>query len=198
MEVICDDNLVRIFGFLGNASWSPALCTSKRWLRIGRRVFDPSAQRNRALIWGCMHGYHNLVKELVKDPRVDVSARNCYVLRWACKEGLLEVVKQVLKDKRVDPTCDENSALILASSFGHHEIVSHLLDDGRADPSVFENIALKWSSTLGHLAVVKELLKDNKVTVNQELLETIYENLKKTGKLDEGVETLISIRTWNL
>jgi len=198
MDKFSDDILSKVFSYFPMKRWNCILLTCKRFNDIGKKVFDPSIKHDRALMSAVTRKNFKLVSYLLKDPRVNPSSFHDVTIRSACKEGQTEIVKQLLKDKRVNPCCDGNSPIILASSFGHSNIVQILLDDERVDPSVYDNIALKWSSRLGHSGVVKELLKDNRVLVDEDILREVSSNLKKVGKLDDSVQTLISVRSWNL
>lgn len=55
-----------------------------------------------------------------------------------------------------------------------------------------------WASQLGHVDVVKELLKENRVELDNDLITTVCNNLKKNGKLTNDVEVLVSVRMWNM
>ena len=63
---------------------------------------DPSANDNWAIGYTSGHGYVNIVRLLLTDPRVDSSARNNSAIRWASLNGDVEVVKLLLEDSRVD------------------------------------------------------------------------------------------------
>jgi Ankyrin repeats (3 copies) len=94
--------------------------------------------------WASNNGHLEIVKELLKDKRVDPSDDNNYAIRWASENGHLEVVKELLKDKRVDPSANNNEAIRWASQYGHLEVVKELLKDKRVidklTPSLKEKI----------------------------------------------------------
>jgi hypothetical protein len=68
----------------------------------------------------------DVMKMLIKDPRIDPSANNNYAIRWASENGHTEIVKLLLNDNRVDPSDANNKAIQLASENGHTEIVELL------------------------------------------------------------------------
>ena len=51
-----------------------------------------------------MNGHSEVVRELLKDSRVDPSAYDNSAIRGASMNGRLEVVRELLKDNRVDPS----------------------------------------------------------------------------------------------
>ena len=104
----------------------------------------------------CKEGNLEIVRELLKDPSIELS---CSIID-ASLNGHLEIVKELLKDHRVDPSELDNLATVLASENDHLEVVKELLKDPRVDPSNFKNYSL-LSIFYGNLYVCKILLKDN-------------------------------------
>ena len=78
-------------------------------------------------------GHHLVVRELLKDPRVDPSADNNFALRMAVNEKTpqVEVVKELLKDQRTDPSKDNSSnnkntdVIYLNLLLGCHQYFDH-------------------------------------------------------------------------
>ena len=62
---------------------------------------DPSEDNNIAIKRASNDGHLEVVKLLLKDPRVDPSAQDNCAIRWASDDEHLEVVELLLKDPRV-------------------------------------------------------------------------------------------------
>ena len=77
------------------------------------------------------NGRLEMVKILLKDPRVDPSGDNNYSIRRASKNGHLEIVKLLLQDPRVDPSDRNNYSIKVASENGHIKIVRLLFRNKR-------------------------------------------------------------------
>jgi len=92
---------------------------------------DISDDNNYAIRWASIYGHFEIVRLLLKDPRVDPSDNNNYAIQWASERGHFEIVKLLLKDSRVDPSDNNNCAIRWASESGHLEIVRLLLEDLR-------------------------------------------------------------------
>lgn len=124
---------------------------------------DPSLDNNRIIGKAVQDGYTEVVRLLLKDPRVDPSAQDNYAIQAASDSGYTEIVELLLKDPRVDPSSGNNYAVLFASELGYTEIVRLLLQDPRVDPSVDNNSAIGLASLNGHVEVVKLLLQDRRV-----------------------------------
>ena len=85
------------------------------------------------------YGNLEVVKMLLKDPRIDPSAYNKEAIRVALRNERLEVVKLLLQDPRVDPSAKDNEAIRYASDNGQLEVVKLLLQDQRVDHSATDN-----------------------------------------------------------
>jgi ankyrin repeat protein len=122
---------------------------------------------NEQFINECKNGNFTEVERLLKDPRVDPSARDNESIKHAsvCMYGRhrLEVVKLLLKDPRVDPSADDNWSIRIVCMYGGLEVFSLLLKDPRVDPSADDNTPIRWASSNGHLEIVRILLKDSRV-----------------------------------
>lgn len=113
-----------------------------------------------------------MVKIILLDDRVDLSANANLIFRLAAKYGSKKIVELLLgsaNTEYIDPTANNNEAIISACGYGHMDIVNILLSiippvgtDGRArppiDPTVENNIAFIKAVTYNHLNIVKILL----------------------------------------
>jgi len=164
IDMIPDEILSYIFGFLSFGSdWYLVMQVSQRFLRIGKRVFDPSINENSAIRWAARHGKLEAVLALLKDERVDPSQGGDKAIRWACWNGHTEVVQALLRDVRVNPSANDNYSIRVASQHGWVDVVRELMKDERVDPSALNNVAIHVASANGHLETVRELLKDSRV-----------------------------------
>ena len=97
---------------------------------VGHADID-RCKNNLALILACKGGHLNVVRELLKDGRVDPSASYNTAIISASKNGYLEIVKELMKNERVDPSAEYNRALRYAINNRHIDIVIELLKDPR-------------------------------------------------------------------
>lgn len=69
-----------------------AMLVQKEWLRLARRTFYP----RRTLCFAARNGQLEVVRELLKDKRVDPSANNNSAIRLAIENDHLGVVRELL------------------------------------------------------------------------------------------------------
>lgn len=165
MDTIIEDILKDIIAQTHFYDRLAVLLTCKRFHKIAKEVFDPSRNNDAAIIYSSKNGQLESVKYLLKDPRVNPTAkRNCSII-YASAHGYLEIVKELLKDPRVQPQEDilELDALDYACKNGYLEIVKVLLKDPRVDPTVGGSYCLSEACQWDQLEIVKELLKDGRV-----------------------------------
>jgi len=159
-----DEIISHVFSFLSFGSeWYSVLQVCQRFLRIGRRAFDPSINENSAIRWAARNGKMEALVGLLRDERVDPSQGGDKAIRWACWNGHTEVVKVLLRDSRVNPSANDNYSIRVASQHGWVDVVRELMRDERVDPSALNNVAIHVASSNGHLETVRELLKDSRV-----------------------------------
>ena len=92
-----------LLSFVASGSKQDRLHTmlvQKNWLRLARRTFYPT----KTLGYASEYGRLEIVRELLKDKRVDPSTWNNHAIRYASSNGHLEIVRELLKDSRVDPS----------------------------------------------------------------------------------------------
>ena len=131
--------------------------------RLIQQGVDPTVNNNKSIRWSSEYGHLDVVRELLKDPRVNPSVKDNSAIRLSSDKGHVEVVRELLKDPRVDPRVFNNLPIITSSMSGHVEVVKLLLKDPRVDPSADNNYAIRWASRFGQIEVVRELLKDPRV-----------------------------------
>src|SRR5690606_10551879 len=116
--------LILIFSFIPfGKDWKSVKLVCKKWFELSWRAFDHSVKHSLAIRYASESGHLEIVRELLKDKRVDPSADNNYAIRCATLKGCLEIVQELLKDSRVDPSAEGNSAIRWASQHGYLEIV---------------------------------------------------------------------------
>ena len=71
---------------------------------------------NDVFMLSSRRGILSVVRELLRNDRVDPSDHHNYVIRWASINGYIEVVKLLLADERVDPSDYDNYAISWTSS----------------------------------------------------------------------------------
>eukprot|EP01118_Nematostelium_gracile_P020108 TRINITY_DN9640_c0_g2_i1.p1 TRINITY_DN9640_c0_g2~~TRINITY_DN9640_c0_g2_i1.p1 ORF type:complete len:213 (-),score=24.36 TRINITY_DN9640_c0_g2_i1:26-571(-) len=133
--------------------------------------YFPPDNYDQAFINACERGYFAIVKRMLKDERVNPSAKHNLAITLACRNGHLEVVNHLLENERVDPSF---GPIHKACRMGHLAIVQRLLEDPRVDPFI-SNKALSKAIKHGHLSVVKRLLEDDRINVSEDINKAIQE-----------------------
>jgi len=126
------------------------------------RGYNPAQDQQVAFVQACIHGRVAVVRELLRDVRIDPALDTQKALVRACAEGQDRVVERLLADERVDPCADDHLAIHMASQNGHADVVARLLADGRADPRADDHLAIQIASQDGHADVVALLLADGR------------------------------------
>src|SRR5688572_10696248 len=84
-----------VFSFVASGSKEArrnAMLVNSNWLWLARRTFYPT----RALCYAAMKSHLEVVRELLKDRRVDPSAGNNWAIQEASSKVHLEVVQELL------------------------------------------------------------------------------------------------------
>ncbi|MDF2576958.1 MAG: hypothetical protein K0S74_442 [Chlamydiales bacterium] len=139
--------------------------------------FDTIKMKCEAFIEAAEKGYLDVVEQLIKDPKVNESAKSQAIIKAAVghKPNHIAIIKLLLEDG-VDPSIQNNQPIRTAASSGSLEIFNLLLVDKRVDPSDQDNIAIQDAATAGpndyiesqerddsYLAIVQMLVKDSRV-----------------------------------
>ena len=116
----------------------------------------------------CGKGHADIVKILLKDPRVDPSCINNECIRNSASYGHTEVVKILLQDPRVDPTVIRNAPLLSAAHSGNIEMIKLFLKDPRVNPAVDDNYIIKFVPNYlsNRKEVIRLLIRDSRVSDN--------------------------------
>jgi ankyrin repeat protein len=124
---------------------------------------DPGFNQQFALRRASCHGYVDIVKLLLCDPRVDPAVLDNAALVAACENGHAPVVKLLLADPRVDVAANGNCAFRVACRAGQLETVQVLLADHRVAPASLNDYGFRAACSQGHEGIVKLLLSDHRV-----------------------------------
>lgn len=71
-DVVC---IILLYIPFKKKDWKNVLSVSKRFLKLGRKTFDPSINHNFAIRWSAEHGRVDCVRELLKDKRVNPNVK---------------------------------------------------------------------------------------------------------------------------
>lgn len=102
---------------------------------------DPTTNNQYCIARAASNGNVEMVKLLLRDPRVKPEADENYALVDAAFEGHTQVVEILLKDPRVLPSVPNNNAIRMAAANEHLDIVKLLLT--RIEPSKGSKDALE-------------------------------------------------------
>lgn len=121
-----------------------------------------------------------LVDSLLRDPRVDPSARDSMALCVACEGNNWLVVDLLLQDERVDPAAQDYRAVINAV-----EVVD---DDDAEDPTVLDGLLLHPTDQC-IIAIAKDRAKENRKVAARLKSMTVPARKKRQRKADQPKPT---------
>lgn len=163
----------------------------------------PKGNIRSSIKHACKSGHLEVIKLLLKDPRVDLNS-DC--IEIACQHGRSDVVELLLQDDRIT-NLELSDCLSTAIFYGHKKVVEHLLKSGKVDPSVNWSIDDSYNSpinnacNLGYSGIVKILLDDKRVdpSINY---NTCIQQASKDGRikivkllcLDDRVDKMVGLR----
>lgn len=87
-----------------------------------------------------------LVRLVLRDPRVNPAHDNNRAIAVASENGHVEVVRLLLGDSRVNPADNKNEVIQYALTHGHLEVVRLLLTDPRVNPADYDNWVIAIAS----------------------------------------------------
>jgi hypothetical protein len=132
----------------------------------------------------------DVMKVLLKDPRVNPSARNNTAIITASRWELLDMMELLMSDPRVNPAARANKALrgsMKANYQRSYEVAKMLQRDSRVDPSVEDNAMVRWAADRGDFEMVRMLLKDARVNPSAQdqfaLRKAIYKDQSEVVKV---------------
>jgi len=114
----------------------------------------------------CELGHLDIVKILIKDPRIDITADRNYALQCACEKGQIEIVEYLLRHP-------------CAVGGKQEEVVKILLEDGRVDPSRDDYCAIKFALLLNRYKIARILLNHPGVVPDGHDLKTLVTRLER-------------------
>jgi ankyrin repeat protein len=135
------------------------------------------------LTWASYYSYHEIVRLLLTDQRVNPAANDNYSIKWAARNGHLDIVRLLLADQRVNPAVEGNEAIRKASRNGHLDIVRLLLADQRVNPAEIDNYAIKYAARNKHTQIVQLLL-------NHILMKLMRRNPSKSPSYPQHIHDL--------
>lgn len=112
----------------------------------GESVNIQTDDGRNALMLASQDSNLEIVKELLKDPKIDVNVLDVFnntALIWASYKGELEIVKELLKDPKIDISVvdsDGKTALGYAKEKGYKEIESLLMTFNNNKVETFEDM----------------------------------------------------------
>jgi len=108
-------------------------------------------------------GYAEIVRLLLRCPRVDPTVHGNIVLKIATMKHRTDVLKVLLSDPRIDPSIENSMLLRTALIKGHCDIVKLLLQDPRIDPTEETSYALRTAFDMGSQEMIRVLLDDPRI-----------------------------------
>jgi len=92
---------------------------------------EPDFHNHGAFFNAVLYGHYDIVKLLLKNPKIDPRTLRNLAIRWAAENGHENIVKLLLQDSRVNPADLNNDAIRSAYRNGHYNIVKLLLQNSR-------------------------------------------------------------------
>ncbi len=135
-------------------------------LALLRKGVSPGAEGGLALRAAAASGNEDIVRILLRDPRIDVAARDNSALVAASAAGQAAVVQLLLakSHRGVTPLAQKGAAVVQAAQRGHMQIVKQLLasvpDEGVPDGQLLALHECLWEACrCGETLLVKRILK---------------------------------------
>lgn len=124
-------------------------------------------------------GSTEIVRELLKDPRVDRSTWMHFPLRIACANGDLEMVKLLMEGNTLLPV--PQKLLWCACEKGSASVVAWLLERKEVDPSENNNLMLSIACSKGFIDVVSLLLQRDCVDPSMNFTMIVFNDFRCKG-----------------
>jgi ankyrin repeat protein len=182
VEILLEDKRVNPNAQNGNAIIS---AIDKRHIDVVRILMnknvDPTMFNNRGypVSIAAYKGYPEILKILLKDPRIDPTVDDNGLILVAAEDGNIEIVKLLLKDPRIISATD---ALEGAIKYRHRDVIELLLQSPKVNPPINNNYLLFLGSKPGGLDILELLLRHPKIDVFNNTLTkdlNLYPNVKK-------------------
>ncbi len=146
------------------------------------------------LEYAAIHGYVDIVKELIKAGAVIHADHGCYTscgpaaLIGASRAGHVDVVRELIKaGAHVNHADREDRALSVASRAGHVDVVRELIKAGanvNHERAVLGSTALITAADSGHVDVVRELIKAGANVNHADMEYTVLITASRRGYAD--------------
>jgi len=120
IEKLSEDLVVLVLWFLPQENWMNILVCSKKMYKAGKKAFDPSIRGNWAICWAAKAGKLDVVRNLLKDPRVDPAVGDNYPLKWAIKNRHSSVVMELMQNRELMNLQDPELLLLLLHAVKFH------------------------------------------------------------------------------
>lgn len=121
-----------------------------------------SGPESSALGYACEHGHYEIVKALMKDPRIDFPDGELFMFRLACKNGRTEIVKFLLKNSKVDFS-NNLVGIFWAVQNENKKLLKIFLEDGREDPTQDGYFSISKAYEMGSMGIVSILSDDQRI-----------------------------------
>jgi ankyrin repeat protein len=149
---------------------------------------DHDDKRNNPLRIVCEYGQLDVVKLLLNEYGINISAHDNTALFAACRKGHARIVKYILSHPDFNPH-DVSKAFLSPSVWTHADVIRLLLLDPRFDPSYQNNQAIINAAENGQIKIVERLMSDPRVNPADQNNETI-----KLANLNGHAEILHILR----
>ena len=128
---------------------------------------DPSELSQFPIEYACGKGHIEIVRLLLKDPRVDPGAHHNSAICHAVYSEYPDIVRLLLTYETVDPTIQDNLVLTYAIQHGYIDIFRDLYGRQQVysslnNPSILL-VFLKTACSKGHTAIFQLLLTDSRL-----------------------------------
>jgi hypothetical protein len=167
-DTIHGDAIMRsMLSDVAQIAWSGITIISAAVRCILEAIEDPAPASTCSALQAALYvaadaGHACVVRDFLRDRRVNPAADGSNALYTAAVSGHSEIVRLLLRDGRAQPAAEQSLALRGACHRREAEVVELLLADGRADPAAENSVAL-WTAVLaGHEAIVRLLLADGR------------------------------------
>lgn len=160
-----------IFAYIDQGRiWLNIMLTCKSWYKIAKKVFDPSLDMERSLVYASSRGLITSINNLLNDDRIIKHSKFWYygtmALFSVCETGRADIFVRLMQFPLIDPSYENNKALFLADKFKRVDLVRMLLIDTRINSPIDKKLfaAVKY----GFSDIIRKLIKHPEFNPNDE------------------------------